>query len=92
MSDTNRPGNLVIGASRLGKVPGVKGTGTVARVTFRAVAAGSSELGFDGKALDASLRPVAVRTRPALVEVTGVSPRPEPSPSPKREASAAGRR
>jgi general secretion pathway protein D len=92
MSDANRPGNLVIGASRLGKVPGVKGTGTVARVTFRAVAAGSSELGFDGKALDASLRPVAVRTRPALVEVTGTGPKPAPSPSPKREASAAGGR
>ncbi|MFL6237740.1 MAG: secretin N-terminal domain-containing protein [Thermoanaerobaculia bacterium] len=92
MSDANRPGNLVIGASRLGKVPGVKGMGTVARVTFRALAAGSSELGFDGKALDASLRPVAVRTRPALVEVSGANPRPDPSPAPKREASAGGRR
>ncbi|HET9212758.1 MAG TPA: cohesin domain-containing protein, partial [Thermoanaerobaculia bacterium] len=92
MSDSSRPGDVVIGASRLGKVPGVKGTGTVARVTFRALAAGSSELGLDGKALDASLRALAVRSRPARVEVTGSSPRPEPSPSPKREASAAGRR
>jgi general secretion pathway protein D len=93
MSDTGRPGALVIGASRLGKVPGVKGTGTVARITFRAVAAGSSELGFDGKALDASLRPLAVRSRPALVEV-----RPEPAPRPaapasaRREASVSGGR
>ena len=71
LSDAGRPGDLVIGASRLGKVAGVKGTGTVARITFRAVAAGSSELGFDGKALDAALRPLAVRTRPALVEVSG---------------------
>ena len=61
----------MIGASRLGKVAGVKGDGTVARITFRAVAAGTSELGFEGKALDASLRPVAVRTRPAVVEVGG---------------------
>ena len=53
MSDAARPGALVIGASRLGKVAGVKGTGTVARITFRAVAAGASELGFEGKALDA---------------------------------------
>jgi hypothetical protein len=82
----------VIGASRLGKVAGVQGTGTVARVTFRALAAGSSELSFDGKALDASLRPLAVRTRPALVEVSGSAPRPDPSPAPKREASAAGSR
>ncbi len=93
MSDAGRPGALVIGASRLGKVPGVKGTGTVARITFRAVAAGSSELGFDGKALDASLRPLAVRSRPALVEV-----RPEPAPRPaapaaaRREASVSGGR
>jgi general secretion pathway protein D len=92
MSDASRPGDLVIGASRLGKVAGVKGTGTVARITFRAVAAGSSELGFDGKALDASLRPMAVRSRPALVEVSGASPRPAPSPAPRREASATGRR
>ncbi len=94
MSDNSRPGDLVIGASRLGKVAGVKGTGTVARVTFRALAAGSSEIGFDGKALDASLRPLAVRSRPALVEVSGTAaPRPPaPSPSPRREASAAGRR
>jgi general secretion pathway protein D len=92
MSDAGRPGALVIGASRLGKVPGVKGTGTVARITFRAVAAGSSELGFDGKALDASLRPLAVRSRPALVEV-----RPEPAPRPaapaaRREAAVSGGR
>jgi general secretion pathway protein D len=92
MSDTSRPGDLVIGASRLGKVPGIKGTGTVARITFRALAAGSSEIDLDGKALDASLRALAVRSRPALVEVTGAAPRPTPSPAPKREASVSGRR
>jgi hypothetical protein len=91
LSDTARPGDLVIGASRLGKVAGVKGTGTVARVTFRAVAAGSSELSFDGKALDAALRPMVLRARPALVEVSGALPQPVPS-SPRREASASGRR
>jgi hypothetical protein len=92
MSDSSRPGDLVIGASRLGKVPGIKGSGTVARITFRALAAGSSEIGLDGKALDASLRALAVRSRPALVEVSGAGSRPDPSPSPKREASIAGRR
>ena len=92
MSDDARPGALVIGASRLGKVAGVKGTGTVARITFRAVAAGSSELGFEGKALDASLRPMAVRTRPAVVEVGGSMQRPDvPAPA-RREASVSGRR
>ena len=76
MSDSGRPGALVIGASRLGKVPGVKGKGTVARITFRAVAAGSSELAFEGKALDAALKPLAVRTRPALIEVGAGEPTP----------------
>ncbi|MFL6196310.1 MAG: cohesin domain-containing protein [Thermoanaerobaculia bacterium] len=90
MSDFGRPGALVIGASRLGKVAGVKGSGTVARITFRAVAAGSSALAFDGKALDASLKPVAVRTKPALVEV-GAEAEPRPGP-PGREASVHGRR
>jgi hypothetical protein len=92
MSDAGRPGDLVIGASRLGKVAGVKGTGTVARVTFRALAAGRSELTFEGKALDAALHPLAVRARPALVEVSeGPAPRPVPS-TPRREASVSGRR
>ncbi|HEX9944008.1 MAG TPA: secretin N-terminal domain-containing protein [Thermoanaerobaculia bacterium] len=92
MSDSSRPGALVIGASRLGQVPGVKGTGTVARVTFRAVAAGSSEVGFDGKALDSALRPLAVRTRPALVEVDGEpEPRPRAEPSRREASSSHGR-
>jgi len=94
MSDSGRPGALVIGASRLGKVAGVKGTGTVARITFRAVAAGSSEVGFDGKALDANLKPMTVRSRPALVEVGGEpAPRPgQPGNPPGREGSSTGRR
>ncbi|PYQ62969.1 MAG: hypothetical protein DMF53_11740 [Acidobacteria bacterium] len=93
MSDTSRPGDLVIGASRLGKVPGVKGTGTVARITFRAVGTGPSEIGLDGKALDASLRAMTVRSRPALVEVLEAAPRPTPPPpAPKREASVTGKR
>jgi hypothetical protein len=71
LSDTSRPGALVIGASRLGQRPGVKGSGIVARITFRAVAAGRTDLGFDAKALDAGLRPVAVRSRAAIIQVNG---------------------
>jgi hypothetical protein len=92
MSDAGRPGALVIGASRLGKVAGVKGTGTVARITFRALAAGASDLGFEGKALDGSLRPLAVRSRPAQVEVKPEPAAPKPGGAPQREASIAGRR
>jgi hypothetical protein len=92
MSDAGRPGALVIGASRMGKAPGVKGTGTVARITFRAVAAGSSALGFDAKALDASLRPLAASSRAAVVEVRAEPAAPRPSGEPRREASVSGRR
>jgi general secretion pathway protein D len=91
MSDSGRPGALVIGASRLGQVPGVKGKGTLARITFRALATGSSELAFEGKALDAGLKPLAVRTRPALIEVGAGEPAPR-QPTGNREGSATGRR
>ncbi|HEV2843674.1 MAG TPA: cohesin domain-containing protein [Thermoanaerobaculia bacterium] len=84
MSDSARPGALVIGASRLGQVPGVKGKGTVARITFRALQQGDGDLRFEGKALDAKLKPVAVRTRPARIEVDGEA---EPGPRTGREAS-----
>jgi general secretion pathway protein D len=85
LSDASHSGDLVIGASRLGKVPGVAGNGAIARITFRALAAGSSRLEFhDSGALDAGLHPLASRTRPALVEVTdgaGTPQRPKPTPA-----------
>ncbi|HYG62836.1 MAG TPA: secretin N-terminal domain-containing protein [Thermoanaerobaculia bacterium] len=75
MSDFSRPGSLVVGASRMGQVPGVKGDGTVARITFRALAKGSTRIGFvTGKALDASLKPVASSLRPARVEIGEIEP------------------
>ena len=86
MSDAGRPGVLVIGASRLGKTQGVTGTGTVARIVFRAVGNGSTALGLEGKALDAALKPLAVRSRPALVEVSG---EPDPAARPERLAAPA---
>src|SRR6185312_13412931 len=67
LSDAGRPGALVIGASRLGQRPGVKGSGIVARITFRALAAGKTGLGFEAKALDAGLRPVPVRSKAAII-------------------------
>ncbi len=60
LTDSTRPGRLVIGASRLGDVPGVTGEGTVARVTLRALAAGEAALSFrDSRALDPMLQPLA---------------------------------
>ncbi|MFY9824455.1 MAG: cohesin domain-containing protein [Thermoanaerobaculia bacterium] len=93
LSDTGRPGALVIGASRLGQRPGVKGSGIVARITFRALAAGKANLGFEAKALDSGLRPVALRSRAAIIQVSGdVDPQSRPRPVPQREASPVGGR
>lgn len=75
LADHSKPGSLVLGASRLGQVPGIRGRGTVARVVFRAVAAGQTRLGFTGKALDAALHPVRVNVRPSVVQVAGEAKR-----------------
>lgn len=70
LSDTSSPGRLVLGASRLGEVPGVAGAGVVARVVFRALAPGEANLHFgEAKALDASLSRLALEPRPARVTV-----------------------
>lgn len=79
LADSSTPGRLVIGASRLGKVAGVAGEGVVARIEFRALAAGSGGLRFEqAKALDSALRPLALQTVPAKVEVGGTAPTPVP--------------
>jgi hypothetical protein len=92
LADTSHAGRVVIGASRLGAVPGVAGHGTVAVVTFRALIPGKSRLGLDeSKALDRKLRAMAVSARPADVTVGGERPdrppRPEPKPPKVGEAS-----
>ena len=71
LADASRPGEVVLGASRMGEVPGVTGQGTVARITFRAVRSGSTRIDFSrSKALDAELRPVLpVRARSLGVSV-----------------------
>lgn len=79
LSDSSRPGELLLGASRLGQAPGVTGTGTVARITFRAVAPGRSELGFlEARALNLQLLPLALVAEPAEVEVAPARERPKP--------------
>jgi general secretion pathway protein D len=101
LSDIGHAGRVVIGASRLGQVPGVAGHGTVAIVTFRALAPGKSRLGLgESKALDKQLKALAISVRPADVTVGGPGggpperpPRPTPAPKdakpPAREASQA---
>lgn len=67
LADGSRPGEVVLGASRMGDVPSVTGRGTVARITFRAIGkgSGSTRISFGkSQALDAALKPVVpVRTQ-----------------------------
>ncbi len=77
MANETQPGRLVLGASRLGQNAPVAGNGVVARVRFRALAAGISDIGFhDAGALGAELVPLtSVRLFPARVLVDPATPR-----------------
>ena len=71
LADGSRPGRLTVGASRLGDLPPISGEGTVATVTFRALAAGPVRIAFGAtQALDAGLKPVLpLRTEVASVRI-----------------------
>jgi len=71
LADFSRPGEVVVGASRLGDQAGVTGAGNLVRVTFRALTAGSALVGFAGReALDDALRPVLpISVKPAHIDV-----------------------
>ena len=61
LSDTSRAGRLTVGASRLGKRRGVTGEGVVARIRFKALAAGETRLELiQAKAMNADLKPLKV--------------------------------
>jgi len=80
LADSSHAGRLTVGASRLGDVPPISGEGTVATVTFRALAAGRARIGFGAtQALDAALNPVL----PLRTEVATIRVRPQrSSPAP----------
>jgi general secretion pathway protein D len=66
LANAAHPGEVVLGASLMGDAPAVTGRGTVARITFRALAAGtagtagSTRIGFSrSDALDSQLKPVS---------------------------------
>ncbi|HVT57346.1 MAG TPA: cohesin domain-containing protein [Thermoanaerobaculia bacterium] len=95
LADYSRPGEVVVGASRLGNAAGVAGAGTLVRVTFRALAEGSALVGFARReALDQALRPVLpITVQPAAIEVGGGggSPRKPSRPAPQRQPEAGGK-
>jgi hypothetical protein len=77
LSDTTTPGRLILGASRLGQRGGTRGAGTVARITFRAVADGRSRVRFaEARALDALLQPLAPFATEAMTVEVGEVPTP----------------
>ncbi len=83
IADFSRPGELVIGASRLGDVEGVSGSGALAHITFRAVATGTAEIGFSsGRAMGSKLEEISpVRVEPSAIEVRD---NPNPAERPDR--------
>lgn len=76
LADFSRPGEIVLGASRLGALPGVSGQGPVALVRLRAVAAGVTDIRFaEAVALGADLKAIApVTAAIARVQVLGSEP------------------
>jgi hypothetical protein len=88
LADFSRPGEVVLGASRLGEVPPVSGHGTVATITFRALLPGVSEVRFrQAQALAANLAPLApVSAEPARIEVKAGRPAGERPPRPPQES------
>jgi general secretion pathway protein D len=79
LADRSRPGRVLVGASRLGAVAGVDGSGTLLRITFRALAEGEAELTFTAAAArDADLEPLSLAVEPARVRVTADAPPRQP--------------
>jgi general secretion pathway protein D len=80
-ADTSTPGEIVLGASRLERRAGVAGRGRLARILFRALGEGSSEVRLAAqRPMDASLQPVAGdEAGAATVEVRPTGPGEEPT-------------
>ncbi len=71
LADSSRPGEIVLGASRLGRGPGVSGRGVLARVRFLALGAGTSAVTFlEAQALREDLTSLgSVAVAPAVIEI-----------------------
>ena len=79
LGTARNPGRLVIGASRLGQSGAVSGRGSVAKVTFRALAPGQTEVRFGrANALGEDLghvAPLEKRQATVMVYLAGERPR-----------------
>ena len=75
LADFSRRGELLLGASRLGQLPGVTGKGELARVTFRALAPGRTALAWSVvRALDERLKDVGAVDAPAFAVIVRAKP------------------
>jgi hypothetical protein len=91
LSDASAPGEVVLGASRVGDVPGVAGRGVVARLVVRALAPGEARIGFGrSRARGRHLEQLPLVRRSGRLLVVA-SPEELPSAAPEPRA-AAGRR
>lgn len=80
LADTSRPGQAVIGASLLGRAPGVRGLGEIYRIRFRALRQGEGNITFiRSSALDSLLEGVELRTRSSRVVVQAPAATPYPA-------------
>jgi len=60
LADASSPGEIVVGASRLGERPGVAGRGSVVRVVFRALRPGPAQIAIAAeRVMDRDLREIA---------------------------------
>ncbi len=92
LADTSAPGEVVLGASRVGDAPGVVGRGVVARLVVRAVAPGEAHVAFGrSRARGRDLERLPLVRRPARLLVVA-SPDELPSPPVEDEAPPAERR
>ncbi len=76
LADTSAPGQIVVGASRLGDRPGVAGRGDVVRVVFRAIAPGPAQIRVAARrVMDRELAEVASIAGAAVeVQVRNLTP------------------
>lgn len=72
VADTSTPGQIVLGASRVGDRPGVAGRGVVARLHFRTLAPGPAVVSITAvRAMDKSLDEIASEVRAeARIEIS----------------------
>jgi len=79
LADFATPGTVLVGASRLGEIGPITGSGTLLTLTFRALTPGTAEISIEGaRALRGDLSPAGpVAVEGARVEVSRPVERPE---------------